>query len=187
MTGGRHIPLRRATLVVAGLCAACVGIGAGLAVSQPVGSRAPNATPGRATPGRAGAVATAQLAGAPGRPRSRGAQEPRRGGRRVRRSLIELTAVDPGYAYGIQVGDTVTFTATVRDPNVARPDGLVTFRADERYDSCPAVRLHRSTTATCYLTFYSPGAFSVTARYDGRDRSIAAVTLHFTVVPATDD
>lgn len=167
-------------MVVAGLCIACVGVGAGFAVSQPVTTRAPRARTTRVT--RAAAVVEPTVHSRPSTVPDR-RTEPRR----ARKSLIELTAVDPGYAYGIQVGDTVTFTATVHDPNVARPDGVVTFRADESYDHCPAVALHGAATATCYLTFYSPGPFSVTARYEGRDRSTASVTLRFSVVPATND
>lgn len=146
---------------------AVVAVSVGPAVSQPV-----------AASHRAGPIDRAPLARRPTRARETG---------RARPAGIRLTAVDPGYSYGIQVGDTVTLTAVVHDPNVARPVGTVTFRADDRYDHCPLVRLRRTTTARCYLTFYSPGRFFVTASYKGRDRSVASVTLRFSVVPATND
>ncbi len=146
---------------------AVVASGVGPVLSQPAA----------ASP-RAGPIDRAPLAGLPTRAHEKGRAHP---------AGIRLTAVDPGYAYGIQVGDTVTLTAVVHDPNVSRPVGTVTFRADDRYDHCPLVRLRRTTTARCYLTFYSPGRFYVTASYEGRDRSVASVTLRFSVVPATND
>ncbi|MCU1492869.1 MAG: hypothetical protein JWO62_633 [Acidimicrobiaceae bacterium] len=101
---------------------------------------------------------------------------------------MRLTAVDPEYAYAIQVGDTITLRAVVHDPNVARPSGTVSFATNNSYDAgCKSVRLRRSTTATCYVTYYAPGGFHVVATYKGDDRSSSTVTLRFQVVPSTND
>jgi hypothetical protein len=108
-------------------------------------------------------------------------------GRHLKPSRISLTARDPAFGNEIQVGDAVTFRAVVHDPNLKAPTGTVYFRADERYDRCAPVRLRRRFVATCYLTFYSPGRFFVTARYVGRDGSNATVTVHFEVIPNTND
>ena len=107
--------------------------------------------------------------------------------RRLERSSILLTARDPAFGDEIQVGDAVTLRAVVHDPNLKEPTGTVYFHADERYDQCPPVRLRSRSVATCYLTFYVPGRFSVTASYVGRDRSRATATVRFEVVPNTSD
>lgn len=105
----------------------------------------------------------------------------------ARRAEITLTAVDPNYAYAIQVGDTITLRAVVRDPGRRAATGAVAFSSDNSYDrGCRAVRIQRS-DAVCYMSFYTPGHFSVTARYRGPDRQQAVVTLRFSVVPSTSD
>jgi len=105
---------------------------------------------------------------------------------RPKPASIRLTAVDPVSGFGLQVGDAITFTALVRDPNVGSATGLVAFSSNNRYDACPRVVIHRN-RAACYLTFYSPGTFHVTARYLGRDHVVTRVTLDITVIPNTDD
>lgn len=107
----------------------------------------------------------------------------------VRPSTMRLTATDPQFSSGIQVGDTITLRAVVRDPNVKKPTGTVRFATDDPYDKggCSTVHLKRSTTATCYLTYYSPGSVKVTATYAGADHSSAKLSLRFKVIPATDD
>jgi hypothetical protein len=104
------------------------------------------------------------------------------------RSSISLTATDPQYSYAIQVGDAITMNATVRDSKEREPNGTVSITSNNNYDKgCPSIHLKHRTKATCYITFYSPGRFSVKATYDGRDGSVASVTLHITVVPSTND
>ena len=105
---------------------------------------------------------------------------------RTKHASIRLTAVDPVSGYGLQVGDTITFTALVRDPNVETATGTVAFSSNDGYETCPRVAIHRD-RAVCYLTFYSPGSFHVTARYLGRDHVLTSVTLDITVIPNTDD
>ncbi|HVC24574.1 MAG TPA: Ig-like domain-containing protein [Acidimicrobiales bacterium] len=109
---------------------------------------------------------------------------------RVRRSTptIRLTAEDPQYAYGIQVGDTISFRAQVRYRGGGRLSGSVRFTADNPYDrGCHDVRVTRAGGATCFIAFYSPGRYAVTARYTGPHRASASVTLRFPVVPSTND
>lgn len=148
-------------------------------------------TGGLALAGCSGASATPPLRHG-GPPTTRSAGRPATSlapaSRHVRPSSITLAAEDPAYGYGIQVGDTITMRATVHDPNVARPVGTVVFTSDNTYDKgCRSVRLQHVTDATCYMTFYSPGRFHVTARYEGTDHSGASVTLRFSVVPNTSD
>ncbi len=101
---------------------------------------------------------------------------------------IRLTALDPQYAYAIQVGDTIALRAAVHPRGGGRASGSVRFTADNPYDhGCRSVRVARGDTATCYMAFYSPGRFAVTARYLGPHRETASVTLRFTVVPSTSD
>lgn len=136
---------------------------------------------------RLGAVASCALlllVGLAGSTAARASASPRS----LRDATIRLTATDPQFAYAIQVGDTITFRATVTVRGRSHPTGTVRFTADNPYDhGCPQVRLSRSGSATCYLAFYSPGRFRVTASYVGPRHARASVTLRFAVVPATND
>jgi hypothetical protein len=107
--------------------------------------------------------------------------------RAVKPSTMRLTVTDPQSGYNFQVGDALTMRAVIRDPNRSKPSGTVSFSSDNSYDKCKTVTLRRETTATCYLTFYSPGRFYVTAKYTGLDHSDAKITIHFSVVPSAND
>lgn len=107
---------------------------------------------------------------------------------KIARASIRLTASDPQYAYGFQVGDTLTLHVVVHDPRRAKPVGTVRFSTNNSYDrGCSVVRLRRSNDATCYVTYYVPGPVKITARYFGVDRASARVMLRIDVVPSTND
>lgn len=96
---------------------------------------------------------------------------------RLPRPIVHLSARDPGFPSGYQVGDTLTVTARITRGRI-RPGGKVTFTTDERYDrGCKAARLGHDASVVCYITFYVPGRHRITARFVALDRSVATRTI----------
>jgi len=108
-------------------------------------------------------------------------------GRHLRPAALRLQVTDPNFAGGYQVGDALTVYAAVRDPNVSRPSGWVSFSTDDRYSpGCSRVPL-RNGIAACYPTFYLPGRHLVRALFQGHDGARASATVRFSVVANTSD